>query len=341
MGDTETTQVDDHLIAPGRVLIAGVSGVVGFAAAKAFLNAGWDVKGLSRRAPARLGVSHLAVDLADRELTRGALRECTGVTRVVFAALYEKPGLFQGWYETDQMERNLSMLVNLYEALPDIDCIQHISLLQGTKAYGAHISPMRVPGREREPRHTHDNFYWLQEDYLASRQSEAGWTSTILRPQVVFGEAQGGNMNAIPAIGVYAALLAADGEPLHYPGGRAQLLEAVDADLVGRMLVWAATDKRAANQTFNVTNGDVFTMRNVWPVIADSFGMEVGDDVAMSMAADIPPRALDWARVVEAHDLSSPTSLNDFVGQSFFYADMLTGFGQDSDPPPALVSTVK
>ncbi|MGI9624145.1 MAG: hypothetical protein ACR2PK_15020, partial [Acidimicrobiales bacterium] len=42
-----------------------------------------------------------------------------------------------------------------------------------------------------------------------------------------------------------------------------------------------------------------------------------------------------------AHDLSSPTSLNDFVGQSFFYADMLTGFGQDSDPPPALVSTVK
>ena len=148
-------------------------------------------------------------------------------------------------------------------------------------------------------------------------------------------------MNALPAIGVYAALLRAAGEPLHYPGGVAPLSEAVDADLVAQMLLWAATSPEAANETFNVTNGDVYTMRNVWPVIADALGMDVGDDRSMSLAGELPGREVEWAAIVANHRLAAPASLDAFVGQSFIYADLLTGFGRAELPPPTLVSTIK
>ncbi len=330
-----------------RVLIAGVSGVVGFAAARAFLEAGWDVIGLSRRRPARLGdVAHLAVDLADRDATAQAMAGIGPVTHLVYAALFEKPGLIRGWLEPDQMDRNQAMLASLYEPLAAQGHLQQISLLQGTKAYGPHVEPMKVPGREREARHQHANFYWLQEDYLRDRQTRAAWQGTpwsltILRPQVIFGEAQGGNMNALPALGVYAALLRAANQPLHYPGGVAPLSEAVDADLVAQMLLWAATAPEAANETFNVTNGDVYTMRNVWPVLADAFGMDVGDDRPMSLARELPEREPEWASIVANHRLEAPPSLDAFVGQSFIYADLLTGFGRTELSPPTLVSTIK
>ena len=318
--------------------------MVGFAAAHRFAASGWDVVGVSRRPPPRFGsIPHRAVDLNDRRTTASLVDELGDVTHVVYAALYEKPGLIPGWRERDQMDTNLTMLANLLDPLSQRADLQHVSLLQGTKAYGAHVEPMKVPGREREPRHDHENFYWLQEDYLRGLRSAAGqrWHLTIVRPQVIFGEAQGGNMNAIPALGVYAALLRSDGRPLDFPGGVAPISEAVDADLVAEMLAWAATAEAARNETFNVTNGDVYTMANVWPVLADAFGMEVGEHVPCQLAAEMPTREGDWRRLVERFSLEAPSSLERFVGQSFIYADLLTGYGQTALRSPALVSTIK
>jgi nucleoside-diphosphate-sugar epimerase len=320
-----------------KVLVAGASGVVGEAALRHFASLpGWTAVGLARRPPSDLASSCVTVDLADADACRAALSALDGVTHVVYAALYEKPGLLPGWFEQDQMDRNLTMLRNLFEALP-ASSLRHVSLLQGTKAYGAHVGAVVQPGREREPRHDHANFYWLQEDWLRSVQG--AWRLTILRPQVVFGEALGSNMNAIPALGVYAALLKAAGEPLHLPGPGSFVTEAVDASLLARALAWAATSESAWNETFNITNGDVFTMRGVWPALAAAFGMEVGDtlDPPVSLAATMPAREAEWARLVDAHDLLAPPTFDRFVGQGFVYADVfLQAVG-----PPTLVSTIK
>lgn len=330
-----------------RVLVAGVSGVVGFAAAKRFAADGWDVVGLSRRRPARLEhVPHIVADLSDAGSTAAALTNEMSTngpfTHVAYAALFEKPGLVAGWYETDQMERNLLMLANLYQPIAEAGALEHISLLQGTKAYGVHVEPMEVPGRERNPRHDHANFYWLQEDFLRDQQAMGGgWKWTIVRPQVIYGEAQGGNMNALPAIGAYAAVLRQVGEPLHFPGGVAPVSEAVDADVVAAMLAWAAREPSAADEIFNVTNGDVYSLRNVWPVLADSLGMEVGDDRPLSLAAEMPGRQPGWESLVDRFELAAPRSLEAFVGQSFIYADLLLGYNQTQPRPPSLVSTVK
>src|SRR4029078_12057213 len=89
----------------------------------------------------------------------------TDVPPVLFAALYELPELVAGRRDPRQMAVNEAMLRNLLDALqPAARGPRHITLIQGTKAYGAHVEPAPVPAKERSPRHRHENFYWLQED---------------------------------------------------------------------------------------------------------------------------------------------------------------------------------
>ena len=72
---------------PRRVLVAGASGVVGRAALEAFAAAsGWDVLGLSRRAPDDAGQRHLPLDLRDARACAAALRAQPAVTHVVYCA---------------------------------------------------------------------------------------------------------------------------------------------------------------------------------------------------------------------------------------------------------------
>jgi nucleoside-diphosphate-sugar epimerase len=330
-------------MAERTVLIAGASGLVGFAAARHFARRGWRVIAISRRRPEGLdGVELLSVDLTDRARSAEALGRLGEVTHVVYAALYEKPGLIQGWRERDQMETNRRMLENLFEPLRAVARdLRHVTLLQGTKAYGAHLGPIAIPAKERQPRHPHENFYWLQEDYLRARQAGQAWHWTILRPQVIFGESLGSHMNVLPALGVYAALLREEGRPLSFPGGPPWPREAVDADLLARACEWAATTPACANEIFNINNGDVFDWRHVWPAIAETLGMEVGPDEPLSLAEAMPVREPEWQAIVRKHGLRSPERLADFVGQGFVYADRQFAHGAKRTPPTTLVSTIK
>ena len=85
---------------------------------------------------------------------------------------------------------------------------------------GAHHGPFETPAKERDPRYWGPNFYHDQEDWLRGRAAEAGWSWTVLRPQVVFGIAIGSNMNALACVAAYAALSKELGMPLRFPGGR-------------------------------------------------------------------------------------------------------------------------
>lgn len=328
----------------GKVLVAGASGLVGFAAVRAFMaTPGWEVLGVSRRCPPGLEDATLvSVDLTDRARCAEVFGAMHDVTHVVYAALYEKEDLIAGWRDPEQMRVNDAMLRNLFDPLRAVARgLRQVTLLQGTKAYGAHVEPVPVPARERWPRHPHENFYWLQEDYLRGCRQGADWALTILRPQVIFGESVGSAMNPIPAIGVYAALQKEAGRPLAFPGGARRVFQAVDADLLARVCVWAAEAPAARDETFNVNNGEAFEWATVWPAIAEAFGMQAGDPVPMSLADEIPKRQAQWSAIHRRHGLRSPESLQDFVGLSFQYADRNFGFGTTQSPMPTLVSTVK
>jgi len=328
------------------VLVAGASGLVGFAAMRAFEEEpGTRVIATSRREPLALaGAEWIACDLTDQaacERLFGALRE---VTHLVFAALFEKPQVIPGWLDPEQIETNGRMLRNLFEPLRRAAVgLEHVILLQGTKAYGAHVRPMEVPARPgRSEARDVPNFYWVQEDYLRDQQAGDDWGLTVLRPQIVFGVAVGGALNPIAAIGAYAALLKEAGEPLHFPGGKAPfVLEAVHADLIADAIVWATNDRISHGKAYNLTNGDVMTFRGVWPAIADAFGMAVGEDRPQRLAETMAGRGGDWRRLAERHGLRAP-DLGAFVAQSFQYADFLLAPGRDEihGAVPPIVSTI-
>ena len=330
---------------PKKILIAGATGLVGYAAMKHFAaEAGAQVIAVSRRRPDEtFGARWFPLDLTDAAACAALAPAFAGVTHLVYAALHERPGLVAGWQEDAQIRTNDLMLRNLFESLERAaPGLRHVALLQGTKAYGVHVRPLSVPAREnRSEMHEQPNFYWNQERYLRERQAGKAWRWSILRPVLIVGDSVGSAMNVIPALGAYAALMRHDGKTrLDYPGGVGRVAQAIDADLLARCIAWSGESEAAGNEIFNITNGDVFVWPNVWPAIADALGFAAGEHVPLALDREIKPREADWAKIRAVHGLASGT-LKDFVGLSFEYADYTMGFGRDKPGPPAIVSTIK
>ena len=319
-----------------RLLVVGARGLVGQGVLSAFEgDADWSVTALSRRPldfPTE--ATHVAVDLTDRIQTFETLSFLGTYTHIVFAALYEKEDLIAGWRDAEQIETNVGMLRNLLDAL---EPSEHLTLLQGTKAYGAHLGPMVNPGKEWHDRPPGPNFYWPQEDLVRDRANASGWRYTVLRPQIVCGLALGSPMNMTLAIGIFAAVSKAMGQPLHFPGGDAFVTQATDASLLGRAVRWFGAQSGSDNETYNITNGDELIWRSVWPSIAESFEMEVGDDRPISLVEKMPDVASIWDELVRRHGLK-PYSMDQLVGKSWQFADAVFGLrgGQDT-----LLSTIK
>jgi len=327
-----------------QVLIAGASGLVGYAAMRHFgSDPDCDVIALSRRAPDDThGARFLPLDLTDAAACEQLATNLTGVTHLVYAALYERPGLVAGWREREQIETNDRMLRNLLDPLErHAKNLRHVTLLQGTKAYGVHVRPLSVPAREnRSEMYEQPNSYGNQENHMRALQRGKDWTWSILRPVLIVGYSTGSAMNVIPALGVYAALRREAGLDLPFPGGAPRVAQAIDADLLARAIAWAGEVASARNEIFNITNGDVFVWENIWPAIAASLGMRPGGLVPLSLDRDIRPREAEWGTVRARHGLRSG-NLRDFVGLSFEYADYTMGYGRNEPGPPAIVSTIK
>jgi nucleoside-diphosphate-sugar epimerase len=328
--------------ATNKVLVTGASGLLGVAAIEKFLSAGWEVVGVSRRKPelpSGRDIEFLSVDLRDKQAARVAFERLTDITHIAYTALHEKPELVAGWSSKGQIETNNAMLRHVVEPIVHIATnLQHISILQGTKIYGVHLHPIPIPAREGDARKDHENFFFDQEAYVREMGAQHGFSYTALRPQLVTG-ATPGALNVVPAIGAYAAIRRERGEPFGFPGGPSFVWEAADADLVADVMVWAAQSAQAANEAFNITNGDVFEWRNVWPAMARTLGVETGPDMPTSVAAYLKENANLWDRIVMKYGLRS-RSLRELVGQGDQHADFAFAYGAP-EGPRAFVSTVK
>lgn len=324
------------------ILIAGASGVVGAAALEHFASLpDWNVIALSRR-PVVLpaGAQHISADLTDMAACQQAAQQLTHVTHILFAALYELPSLVAGWRDPKQMAVNEAMLKNLLDAMePQAKGLRHITIMQGTKAYGGHVEPAPVPTKERWPRHNHENFYWLQEDLIRSRQQSAAWTFSILRPQIVFGYAVSSPMNIIGAIGAYAAIMREQGLPLHFPGGERYINGASDSRLIAQAAEFTATHEIAANETYNVVNGDSLVWPDIWSSVAERFGMPVGEHVPLCMTEVMPKHEATWEKIVKKFDLKSHT-LAQLISSSWEFTDRALGYGA-VNPADSVLSPIK
>ncbi len=296
--------------------------------------------GTSRRAPDfDVRGDFVSVDLRDPVQTAQALAPYRNATHLVYAALHERPQLVRGWFEPEQIETNRRMLASILDALADAP-LEHVTLLQGTKAYGVHLGkPIRVPAREDAPHREHANFYWEQEDLLTERAVRKGFRFTIFRPQIVLGLASGSAMNPVASLGVFALVRRELGLPLVFPGHPHALIECTDARLLARAIEWSWQCPAADGEAFNVTNGDVIAWSDLFPAIARSFGMELGSPQPLRPSQEMPGHAGTWKDLAGRHGLREP-DLDRLIGLSWQYADLLWANPRLPERP-ALVSTVK
>ncbi|MBM85238.1 MAG: hypothetical protein CMM47_04365 [Rhodospirillaceae bacterium] len=323
------------------LLVVGASGLLGRAAVEHFRDLpGWYVIGMSRRRCDVEGVTHLEADLLHPETLEPHRPALASVTHILYAALFEMEDLIAGWRHREQMATNLAMFRNLLAVVEEqASGLTHVNLLQGTKAYGIHVEPMAAPAKEYWARHAHENFYWLQEDHLLECQRGKAWSYTIWRPQAVFGHAVGSPMNLLTAIGVHAALCRERGDRCSYPDGAPITTEATDARLLARGVEWAADCAAAADQTFNITNGDVLLWPNLWPAVCRHFKVEEGEPTPSSFSELMPQREPEWAALVEKHGLLRNT-LAELVGGSWQFLDRAMRAGGVA-MSPSIVSTIK
>lgn len=263
-------------------------------------------------------VVQVAVDLLDEEASRCALGSIGAVDYVFFAALAVRPTV------AEQVQPNLAILRNAVTPLLEPSRhLRHVCVVQGTKWYGSHLGPYMTPARERDPRHEGPNFYFDQRDWLSAAQQGQPWTFSTLRPHFVSGFNVGNPNNMMTAIGVYAAIQRELGKPLDFPGTSAafeSLSMVTDVSLLNAAMLWASTSSKCANQDFNINNGDYFRWMNVWPRIAEAFGMQAGGVVPLKLSEYMTDKAPVWDRIVAANGLR-PIPLDRMV--SWTWADFL------------------
>jgi nucleoside-diphosphate-sugar epimerase len=299
-----------------KALIVGALGVVGRGLVSHLLSLDdWDVVALSRRDVPREGrLQTVSVDLLDRPQCEAKLRDLSDLTHVFYVAYAPRPT------HGEEVEPNLRMLQNLMEVLgPAAPGLRHVSLMQGTKAYGAHLGPYKTPARETDPRIISPMFYFPQQDYLAALATGKDWTWSVMRPRCIWGFSVGSTMNMITALGVYAAVSKEMGLALCFPGtegGYKRIEQAIDTALLAKACIWAATEPRCANQIFNAANGGLFRWQEMWPVIADGLGMPVGPIRDVKLTEAMADKAPLWSRMVERHKLQD-LAFRDLVDWNF------------------------
>jgi nucleoside-diphosphate-sugar epimerase len=308
-------------------LVVGARGVIGTNLVEHLASLpDWRVIGLSRRGgvdvPGR--VHHVAVDLLDPDDTRTQLSGLTEVTHMFYVAYQDRPT----WAEL--VAPNLAMLVNVVDAIEPVAYgLRHVSLMQGYKVYGAHLGPFRTPAREDDPPHLPPEFNVDQQRFLEERQQGKAWTWSALRPSVVGGAALGNPMNLAVAIAVYASISKELGVPLRFPGKPGAydaLLELTDAGLLAKATVWAATSPAAANQAFNITNGDLFRWNELWPRLAAWFGLEAAPPLQMSLQDVMADKEPLWKEMQVSHGLATTSFA---AVSSWPFADFVFGWDYD------------
>ncbi|KEF55239.1 uncharacterized protein A1O9_08893 [Exophiala aquamarina CBS 119918] len=158
--------------------------------------------------------------------------ECGDVTHAYFSSYVHKDD-FIGLNNANQ-----AFFENFQDALlATAPKLENCTLQTGGKHYNVHLMPVPSPAREAEERRKSPigNIYYEQEDYLIKLCIE-------LREEA-----------KMPTNQVYWECY----DDVSY------------SRLIADETIWASTDADTGNQAFNVTNGDYFSWRYMWPRVVD------------------------------------------------------------------------
>lgn len=259
-------------------LVVGASGITGSNLAQKLISKGWTTYGLARSPNTGIeNLRPLTADLLNPESLKDALAEISPTH--VFITTW-----MRNQTEAENIRVNSAMVRNLLDALSPKKSVQHVALVTGLKhylgpfdAYAKAGTLPETPVREEHPRLDIENFYYAQEDEVYAAAARDGFNWSIHRPHSVIGKAVGNMMNMGTTLAVYASICKETGKPFRWPGSEAQwngISDVTDARILAEQLIWAATTEAAANQAFNISNGDVFRWSWLWKQLAAWFDVD-------------------------------------------------------------------
>lgn len=292
-----------------KAVVVGSLGVIGRYIVDELITSGdWQVIGLSRRdAPSTDKYQHLPVDLLDQADVTSKLKGLTDITHIFFAGFQAASGVASGY--ANNIAPNRDLLVNAVTAINESsEVLRRVVLVTGTKYYGTHLGPLNTPFRETAPRHMPPNYYFDQIDWLTAFQKGKSWDWVELRPQTLCGFAPGTAMSILPAIAIYAAMAKEQKLPLHFPGKSGawdSLYQVTDSAHMARAARWSAETLECGNEAFNITNGDYFRWRNLWPLIAEVFEMPMGNVQTISLTQQMADKVDLWKTMQKQYSLQN------------------------------------
>lgn len=227
-------------------------------------------------------VVHHHIDLMSSPDDMAKDTKSVQASHVFFAAYIQKDTDQENW------EVNGAILSNFLQALVQtgaISVVERIILVTGAKQYGVHLGAPKNPMLESDPWLTDSkwppNFYYNQQNILHSFCEEHKKEWTVTYPNDVIGYAVGNYMNLATATALYILIsneLDSSNEGLVFPGSPAFYTKFdcfTNSKLHAQFCVWAALEPRAANEAFNVVNGDAESWQNLWPKVTKYFGTKV------------------------------------------------------------------
>jgi nucleoside-diphosphate-sugar epimerase len=285
-----------------RALVTGAYGMVGLNALEELKrHKDWEVVGMGRRSASPLpGLEYVRAELTDAAATKAALAKAD-CTHLFFGAYQNHADAYK------ECDINVAMLKNTLDALKAAGApLRRVLIVEGAKAYGALMGPMRTPAKETDPRVPGPLYYFALQDVLYDYGARHGFNTIVLRPDFIAGIGFGSYTNIVAVVAVFASVCKALGMPLYFPGGQGgynTLFQITDAKLLARGMVWAAERATPQNEIFNITNGDLFRWSNVWPRIASYFGLEVGQPLTMDLALFMRDKGPLWTDLAKRHEL--------------------------------------
>ncbi|KAF4975664.1 hypothetical protein FZEAL_7554 [Fusarium zealandicum] len=278
----------------------------------------------SRRVPAHMPwqdhrIRFIALDFLKpvEELVEKMAPHCHDVTHAFFASYVHTADFAK------LKDLNIPLFHNFLVATDTVagSSLQRVCLQTGGKSYGAHLGPCEVPLYEDMGRYEDhgENFYYEQEDFVASLAAKRNWDWNVIRPNAIIGFTPAGNgMSLALSMAIYMLCCREMGEVPMFPGNRFFYTKCIDdssyAPSIADLSVWAATDEGAKNEDFSHSNGDVYTWESLWPQLGKYFGMDIpeftewkalGENQVMDNNFSMIDWAKDkeevWARVVAKH----------------------------------------
>ena len=266
--------------------------------------------GLARKPVSSPGVTPLAANLLDPLGLRETLADARPEL-VVITTWIKRPT------EAEMVDVNGRALRDLLEAMRVGGSVRHVALVTGLKhylgpfeAYGqGNRASDSIPRDAGPPRRT-ELLLRAGGRRIRSCGARELHLERASRPHD-HRQGRGNAMNMGTTLAVYATLCRELGRPFMFPGSPKQwecLTDMTDARLLADHVLWAATTPRAANEAFNVVDGDVFRWSWMWGRIAGWFGIEAVpfDGAVRPLEEQMADDSAAWASIAERDGLAEP-----------------------------------